>query len=224
MARVILGPIVSDARGKQGGLVYSRNAAGHYIRAKVSPVQPRTPYQQAIRQAVTYCAQRWRNTLTVTQRAGWEAYARATPIIDRFGAKMVISGLAMYLRWNAEMRRQHDALVDTAPAVPGEATMVKFTLTGTVADGVKVTDVVPGYGAGDYYEFYASAAATSQARNFFNGPWHWRRSVCTAFPLPQTIVPGAECAIGQRWFIRCRPFDSTGRVGPYSTLSVDITA
>lgn len=224
MALVLLGPALSDARGKVGGVVFSRNAAGQYIRAKVSPVQPRSAFQQAIRATMTYCAQRWRNTLTAAQRAGWEAYARGTPLVDRFGHKQTRSGIAMYLRWNAEMRRQHDALMDTPPAIPGEATMVQFSLTGTTAAGVIVTACVPGFGPLDFYEFYGATAAASFARNFFNGPWAWRRSVCTAFPLPQTIIPAVECAIGQRWFIRCRPFDGTGRVGPQSTKSVDILA
>lgn len=224
MARVILGPMVSDARGKEGGLVFSRNTYGHYTRAKVSPVQPNTQLQQLVRQAMTYLAQRWRETLTPEQRATWAAYAKATTLTDRFGAKFNLSPIAIYLRYNVEMRNHHGIILDEGPPVPGHAPMTKMTITGTDVAGVTVTELLPGVNADEYVEVYAAAAAMSQARNFFNGPWQWRRSISTGQPCPQEIVPPEEVQIGTRWFLRCRRYDATGRVSPPMTGFVDIAA
>jgi hypothetical protein len=224
MARIVPGSALAELRGKIGGMVVSRNASGAYVRNFVSPVQPNTDKQIAIRQAATYCALRWRNTLTATQRLAWEIYARATPVLDKFGSRNLLSGIAHYLRYNVEMRRQHEVLLDDAPAIPGVGPMILMTATGDTADGVRVTAVLPGVGADDYYEIYACGGPTSQARNFFNGPWTWRKSIFTAQPVPQEIVPATEVQIGQRWWLRCRAFMSDGKVGAPSYAHVDILA
>jgi len=49
VAKIQFGNIVADARNSVGGVVYSRNTWGAYIRQKVSPVQPRTPRQNEMR-------------------------------------------------------------------------------------------------------------------------------------------------------------------------------
>lgn len=43
------GMMMTDGRGKLGGQVASKNRAGAYVRTKVTPVNPRTTQQQAIR-------------------------------------------------------------------------------------------------------------------------------------------------------------------------------
>jgi hypothetical protein len=130
----------------------------------------------------------------------------------------------MYLRYNVEMRNHHEIIIDDGPPVPGEAPMTKMTITGTDAAGVTVTDIIPGVNADEYLEVYAAAAAMSQARRFFNGPWQWRKAIYTAQPVPQEIIPPEEVQIGTRWFLRCRRYDATGRVSPYMTGYVDILA
>jgi hypothetical protein len=224
MARILLGPLISDARGKQGGLVFSRNAAGHYTRAKVSPVQPRTADQIAIRAAITYLSQYWRDTMTPTMRTSWENYAKSTPLTDRFGAKVCVSGLAMFLRTNVFLRREGGPTLTTAPTLGGEACMQTLTLTASVANGVRITAIFPALLVGDFGYIGICTSPMSQARNYFSGPFRRQGYIDSATGFPNTIVQPASCAIGQRWFIECRKYEALGKVGPRWQGYVDVLA
>jgi len=48
MAIIKFSAIVSDARGKIGGNVFSRNKGGSYIRSYVKPINPSTPKQTQV--------------------------------------------------------------------------------------------------------------------------------------------------------------------------------
>jgi hypothetical protein len=74
MARVTYGNIVAEARGKVGGVVFSRNTGGAYVRAKVSPVQPRTPAQLNQRGRLSSMSKLW-GTLTQAQREAWKSFS-----------------------------------------------------------------------------------------------------------------------------------------------------
>jgi len=222
MAKIVSPGLAAELRGKVGGIVFSRNTWGAYIRNCVSPVQPRTARQNLIRQKMTLLAQRWRDVLTSTQRDAWSAYAIATNKGPRLGAKAPLNGLIAYIRYNVVTTSNGLAPLDTAPTMPGEAPMPLCSITGTDADGVKLTAINPVLVAGDYVEIYANKPVLSQARNFFNGPWQQRKWLDSTTVLPTVLVPAAETTIGQRWFVRARYFEKSGKVGPYSTISVDI--
>lgn len=46
MAKIKFGMMMTDARGKLGGQVFSKNRSGSYVRTKVTPVNPQTTTQQ----------------------------------------------------------------------------------------------------------------------------------------------------------------------------------
>lgn len=100
MAKIQFGNIVADARNAVGGVVYSRNTWGAYIRQKVSPVQPRTPRQQEMRANLTELSKRWGTVLTEEQREAWRQFAAAFPIVDVFGNTVALTGIAAYQRVN----------------------------------------------------------------------------------------------------------------------------
>ena len=100
MAKIQFGNIVADARNAVGGIVYSRNTWGAYIRQKVSPVQPRTARQQVMRAGLTELSKRWGTVLTEQQREAWRQFAAAFPIVDVFGNTVSLTGIAAYQRVN----------------------------------------------------------------------------------------------------------------------------
>jgi hypothetical protein len=100
VAKIKFGNIVADARGKLGGVVYSRNRGGAYVRSKVTPVNPQSPYQLAVRARLADLSGRWHADLTEAIRLQWEAFATAHPRVDVFGEQRVLSGLAMYQALN----------------------------------------------------------------------------------------------------------------------------
>ncbi len=92
MAKITLGPMVSEARNKLGAQVFSRNKAGAYTRAWVKPLQPPSynrDYVQANMKAIILA---WQSTLTDAQRAAWEGFAQAYPQnLPQVGSKPVSS-------------------------------------------------------------------------------------------------------------------------------------
>jgi len=100
VAKIQFGNIVADARNAVGGVVYSRNTWGAYIRQKVSPVQPRTPRQVEMRANLTELSKRWGTVLTEEQREAWRQFAAAFPIVDVFGNTVSLTGIAAYQRVN----------------------------------------------------------------------------------------------------------------------------
>ena len=74
MAR-ILGSLVGDIRGSIGGMTYSRNVSGAYVRARVKPKNPQSVRQMISRYRFGAISQLWR-TLMPSQKDGWEVFAR----------------------------------------------------------------------------------------------------------------------------------------------------
>lgn len=100
MALLTFGTNITQARGSAGGSVYSRNKGGGYMRARVTPLNPRSGAQTLVRTNFALNAKFWSGTLTATQRAEWLAFAIANPLVNVLGASIVVSGLAMMMKLN----------------------------------------------------------------------------------------------------------------------------
>lgn len=70
MAKIKFGMMMTDARGKLGGQVFSKNRSGAYVRTKVTPVNPQTSFQQANRQLLGNLSSQW-SSLSTEQRTAW---------------------------------------------------------------------------------------------------------------------------------------------------------
>lgn len=135
MAKVNFGTVVNDARGKIAGIVLSKNKSGAYVRTKVTPANPRTAAQQAVRANFASLSQAWSGTLTQAQRDAWTAYATTFPRTNIFGNSLVLNGLNMYCALGAIMMQlgMPPSLVPPAsPAVSPAAWLSTFA-TATVS-------------------------------------------------------------------------------------------
>lgn len=95
MAKIKFSMIVSDMRNKLNGSVFSKNRAGSYVRNKVTPVNPQTSFQNAVRGALTAASQSWR-TLTQSQRDAWQGAVQNFTKTDIFGDIKTPSGINLY--------------------------------------------------------------------------------------------------------------------------------
>lgn len=95
MAKIKFSMIVSDMRNKLNGSVFSKNRAGSYVRNKVTPVNPQTSFQTAVRGALTAASQSWR-TLTQAQRDAWNTAVQNFTKTDIFGDIKTPSGINLY--------------------------------------------------------------------------------------------------------------------------------
>lgn len=115
MAKILFGNGVAEIRGSQAGTTYSRNRGGAYTRNRVTPLNPQSSAQQAVRSAMSVLTTAWGIDLSQAQRDSWTAFGLAWPTTDVFGATTVLSGLQMYVRQNTPLIFAELPRIDDAP-------------------------------------------------------------------------------------------------------------
>jgi len=159
--------------------------------------------------------------LTGAQRAGWESYAAQTPLVNRLGESITVSGFNMYVRTNAYLLGLALATKTNAPLTPGLSSL------GTPSDPAIIASVSDGISFGT---LGADATGTdltivqygppvSPGTNFFRTPYSLFASgitmVATGFAdEPQTVTPGryGPLVVGQLRPIRIRSMATDGKL------------
>ena len=103
MARIKFGMMMTDARGKLGGHVFTKAKSGATIRTKVTPLNPKTPAQSEARSALGANSQAWR-TLSETQRLAWNSAAQEVSKTNAFGDTYFPSGKNYFTAVNNNLR------------------------------------------------------------------------------------------------------------------------
>lgn len=143
-----IGLISSDARGKNGGNVASRNRFGTYLRTHVSGVQPRTALQQANRQAFGAISSAWR-ALTDQQQQGWNTLATTVTFRNSLGQSYNPTGAQLFMMFSRNLIAQGGTTYADAPTtVPTIPALT--SLTPTFAYGFSTTSVVLNDGGTGY--------------------------------------------------------------------------
>lgn len=113
MARVKYSSIVADIAGSVGGATFQKNAYGSTLRSKPLPTKTRNVNQYdkiAISRAVINA---W-HALTAAQQLAWEAFVDYSPHYANKNANSLLSGYALFLRYNNLISAQGGSIV-TAP-------------------------------------------------------------------------------------------------------------
>lgn len=99
MATIVFGGGIVDARGSVAGNTFSRNASGAYQRARIAGVNPSTPRQNAIRNALSMLSGQWRG-LTEAERTEWVAAAETTlgQYTNRAGQPSQYTGQQLFMQ------------------------------------------------------------------------------------------------------------------------------
>jgi len=116
MALIQYTNLVADIRGKLNGGVHSRNKGGSIIRTKVTPTNPSTVYQQAVRSNVQQIANAYPNLLSDAQRASWTSYGQSAGAISIFGNGTILSGIAAFQAVNLIILAAGGTLLMDAPS------------------------------------------------------------------------------------------------------------
>jgi hypothetical protein len=114
MAKILFGNMIADARGKLGGIVYSRNTAGAYARQKVSPVQPSTVGQLNQRARLTTQTKAW-GRLTSAQREAWKSFSLTHKSVDIFGLAKQRTAQQMFMFLNLALSSNGLATINDPP-------------------------------------------------------------------------------------------------------------
>ena len=155
MAKIALTAPVSDIRGKLGGIVYSKNAAGNYARTWKKPTNPTTAGQMAQRGFLARMGALWR-TLTSGQQADWDTFAATPPETDydSLGNAYLISGFAWMTRICIRRLRTGQAEDLIAPVATPTTAPTTFGLTLYPAQG-DADRAEMQYTSGEFATYYA---------------------------------------------------------------------
>lgn len=212
--------IIAQASGSIGGLTFSRNRGGKYIRSRATPINPNTPFQQAVRGFMSQLTSLWNDTLTVVQRAAWDLYAENVPLLNPLGEPRNVGGLGMYVRSNVNRLQAALPRVDAAPttfnlgdytppvitSVTGSTNLLAFTFTDADAWANEDDSAMNVY----------TSRAQNPTINFFKGPYRFAGQVLgdglTPPTSPASIALAFNAEVGQKIFARMIVSRADGRL------------
>jgi hypothetical protein len=215
---IIRGSIAGSISGSMGSITFSHNKGGAYIRNRSIPVNPNTPYQQAVRAHCATLANLWNGTLTDVQRLAWATYASNVPVTNALGDTVYLSGLNHYIRSNVPRLIAGLTRIDDAPVTfnIGSFTNPSFAVSATndeVAVSFTNTDEWAGAAGGAMLVFAGRQQALTI--NFFKGPYRYAGKIAGAATpptSPATIDLPFALDTGNRMFLRVICTTADGRL------------
>lgn len=170
MAKIKTTAIVADIRGKLNGSVFSKNRGGAFVRTKVTPSNPQTSFQAAVRSILGGLAQAWRS-LTEAQRSAWNAAVSNFTGTDIFGDIKIPSGINLYTKLNANLAEAGEAFITTPPLPRGAASLTQLSVSADISD--TEIEVVAGVGnvPADNTLIIRATAPQSPGKSFLKGKY-----------------------------------------------------
>lgn len=224
MALIKFGMMMTDARGKLGGQVFSKNRGGNYVRTNVVPNNPQTSLQGSIRSMFATISSRW-SQLTEVQRAGWQAQVQKFERTNVFGDRKVLSGKALFQSLNTELRNAGKAIIEDAPAPQEVNGRIPKTLAINVGSGqfqfVFDSDGLETPGGVTIVQATApQSAGTFNAKNKFR-TIHREASVTDRSydVAAEYAAKFGEPAPGTKIFVRLKEVGSNGQASPWASIS-----
>lgn len=104
MAKIKFGTIVTDASGKVGGNVFSRNRSGNYLSKLVKPINTNTLSQKAVRATFSSFSQQWAK-LTQIQRDAWNKEVVNYKYTDYWKKDFTPSGKNLFVKLNMNKKK-----------------------------------------------------------------------------------------------------------------------
>lgn len=102
MAKIKMGMMMTDASGKLGGQVFSKNRGGSYVRTKVTPINPQTTAQSFIRGVFASISSAW-SSLTEAGRQSFNNFVSDYATTDVFGDIRNPSGKNLHQKLNQNL-------------------------------------------------------------------------------------------------------------------------
>ena len=226
MAKIKFGLVVTDARNKLGGHVFSKNRAGAYLRTLVTPVNPRSVTQTSVRALFGQISQAW-SELTEEQRNAWRSAVDSWKRTDVFGDLKRPDGKALHQRLNQQAQVVGYPKIVT-PAEPSEvasqiATNATVTLSST---DLKISPL--SNSANSTIQVFATPKMSQGTQfvkdklrviYFTTGDAFLATDLYTAY-----VARFGAVALNDNIHIGIRYIDSNGNATPLQTLKVNVVA
>lgn len=218
MAKVRPGTTQSEISGSIGGLTYARNRYGSYVRSRSNPVNPNSPGQIAVRAILAAVSRDW-SALTDSQRDAWILYADNTPVRDRFGMEVTLTGAAMYNRVNCARLSAGLDTLDAAPTIfglPAADPSIEATLVAANAELSLTFDNTQDWATAAKGRLLVYGGKPVNPNiGFYGGPFKQFTGVSggtTAPTSPATLTYPYAVSAGQRVWLQYRILTADGRL------------
>lgn len=193
MAKIKFGMMMTDARGKLGGQVFSKNRGGAYVRTKVTPANARTVRQTVVRSLLASISQGW-SGLTLAARNSFNEAVNQFSTTDIFGDIRNPSGKSLFVRLNMNLANSGQATIAAAPvkvdlpivgfsAAEIDLTKEEINLTasGTFTNGAVVV---------------SATAPQSAGTAFYKGKFRQIFAELAAMPAPEELYAAYVAKFG----------------------------
>lgn len=164
------GALVVDGRGKIGGHVASKNRAGAYLRTKVTPVNPQTTFQSAVRSIFTALSQAWR-ALTQAQRNAWDSAVSNFTSTDIFGDIKTPTGKNLYLKLNANLDIVSVAAISSPPLPAGAGSVDSLSVVVDESASTAIVTFTPAPVPANTAFILEATAQVSPGRSFLKNEY-----------------------------------------------------
>jgi len=135
MAKFLPGPVVGQVSGSIGGLTFSHNRFGAFMRSRVKPVVVNTYYTNLQRTFFQQCTSAWKD-LVPSNRQAWTTWAQNNPFTDRMGNSQILTGHQAFMSCSITAQRINGTFPVNPPCVPRPAPLTMISLNLSIGAGV----------------------------------------------------------------------------------------
>lgn len=230
MALVKYGPF-AQLSGSINGYVFSRNRAGAYVRNRSLVTNPNTPFQVEARGNFRDAVDAWTNTINQTSRDEWETYAANTPVLNRLGDPIHLSGQQMFIRSYQAIAMVGGSAPSGAPAIFDLGTFTLPTITADASAGelsVAFTNTDEWATAVGGFLSIKQSRPQNPTVNFFRGPWRFVGMIegDVVAPTSPVVIDAIHLPLtaGQKLFFEVRAINADFRVTNVATVEAIVVA
>jgi len=209
----IIQPLLGTMRGRVGGLVFSHNKGGDYVRRGTTPTNPNTDRQQQTRTWLGSFSSMWTSALTQDQRDAWDLYASTNPVKNSLGQDILISGLAWYVRCCARLGDAGLGVPTLPPVLGAPAGLGALSVEITGATTATVT-FDPVCSATECLQLWASTPVSlGSTPNLAQCRLMGYSGLAQGAVWPATLAHGFQ--VGERGVFYAALLGEEGLIGPY---------
>ena len=188
MARIKFGMMMTDARGKLGGHVFTKTRSGATIRTKVTPTNPQTSAQGTVRGLFGNLSRFWA-LLALSEQLSWNGVVGEYKKTNAFGDQYQPSGKNLFQMVNTNLNTVGAPQTNTPPAGRGvlafDNLVVGINILSEELDVILHLLDTPG--ASDFIVIEATAPMSTGRFNFSGAYRQIHVGLASAIPNPTAL-------------------------------------
>lgn len=226
MAKIKFGMMMTDASGKLGGQVFAKNRGGNYVRTKVTPSNPQSVAQMAVRGIFASISSRW-SALSEAQRATFNNFVSSYAKTDIFGDLRNPSGKSLFQRLNQNLLISGQAEIDVCVS-PLEVPFANIVsaIASVAGNSLEILS------AGDTTGFKLAVWATPKLSKGTTFVKNQLRQIAIEDGVPaekidvyaKYIEKFGTPAIGDNIYVGIKVINANGQASPLETVKLSVVA